>query len=78
MGLANLMTLNSIEDQHNEEDLTQRQQDFVDFLEGASTQTKESEKPKLNKIWNILIYGSFGAIGIFLVYLYSSFIFINK
>ena len=72
------MTLNSIEDQHNEEELTQKQQDFVGFLERASNQTKESEKPKLNKISNILIYGSLGAIGIFLVYLYSSFIFINK
>ena len=36
------------------------------------------KKPKLFKIWNFLIYGSFIAIGIFLVYLYSSYIFINN
>jgi hypothetical protein len=44
--------------------------------------TRKEEKgfktPKLFKIWNFLIYGSFIAIGIFLVYLYSSYIFINK
>ena len=44
--------------------------------------TKESEKefkkPKLSKIWNFFIYGSFIAIGFFLVYLYSAYIFINK
>ena len=42
---------------------------------------KEEEKfkqPKLFKIWNFLIYGSFIAIGGFLVYLYSAYIFINK
>jgi len=39
---------------------------------------KELEQPKLFKIWNVLIYGSFTAIGVFLVYLYSSYIFINK
>ena len=39
---------------------------------------KELEKPKLFKIWDFLIYGSFIAIGLFLVYLYSSYIFINK
>tara|TARA_B100001287_G_C22639006_1_gene509099 strand:- start:1113 stop:1253 length:141 start_codon:yes stop_codon:yes gene_type:complete len=39
---------------------------------------KELEQPKLFKIWNFLIYGSFTAIGVFLVYLYSSYIFINK
>ena len=39
---------------------------------------KEFKEPKLSKVWNILIYGSFIAIGIFLVYLYSSYIFINK
>jgi hypothetical protein len=39
---------------------------------------QEFKKPKLFKIWNFLIYGSFIAIGIFLVYLYSSYIFINK
>ena len=44
--------------------------------------TKEEEKkykkPKLNKIWNFLIYGSSIAIGLFLIYLYSAFIFISK
>jgi hypothetical protein len=39
---------------------------------------QEFKSPKLFKIWNFLIYGSFIAIGIFLVYLYSSYIFINK
>ena len=38
----------------------------------------EYEKPKLSRIWNILIYGSFFAIGAFLVYLYSAYILINK
>ena len=38
----------------------------------------EYEKPKLFMIWNFLIYGSFFAIGAFLVYLYSAYIFINK
>ena len=39
---------------------------------------KEYEKPKLFTFWNFLIYGSFFAIGTFLVYLYSAYIFINK
>ena len=39
---------------------------------------KEYEKPKLFRVWNFLIYGSFLAIGAFLVYLYSAYIFINK
>jgi hypothetical protein len=39
---------------------------------------KEFKKPNLSKIWNWLIYGSFIAIGVFLVYLYSAYIFINK
>ena len=38
----------------------------------------EYEKPKLSRIWDFLIYGSFFAIGVFLVYLYSAYIFINK
>ena len=38
----------------------------------------EYEKPKLFGFWNFLIYGSFFAIGAFLVYLYSAYIFINK
>ena len=44
--------------------------------------TKKEEKgygkPKVFGIWNFLIYGSFVAIGAFLVYLYSAYIFINK
>ena len=39
---------------------------------------QEYKEPQLFKIWNFLIYGCFFAIGIFLVYLYSSYIFINK
>jgi len=44
--------------------------------------TKEEEKnyikPKISKIWNFLIYGSTIAIGLFLIYLYATYIFINK
>ena len=39
---------------------------------------KEFKKPKLYKIWNVMIYGSSIAIGVFLVYLYSAYVFINK
>ena len=39
---------------------------------------EEFKKPKLFKIRNFLIYGSSIAIGIFLVYLYSAYVFINK
>ena len=39
---------------------------------------KEFKKPKLYKICNFLIYGSSFAIEVFLVYLYSAYIFINK
>ena len=38
----------------------------------------EYENPKLFNIWSFLIYGSFFAIGAFLVYLYSAYILINK
>ncbi len=38
----------------------------------------EYEKPQLSRIWNFLIIGGFFAIGVFLVYLYSAYIFINK
>ena len=41
-------------------------------------QEKKFKKTKLFKIWNFLIFGSFTAIGIFLVYLYSAYVFINK
>ena len=44
--------------------------------------SKEEEKnyinPKISKVWNFLIYGSIIAIGVFLIWLYSAFIFINK
>ena len=39
---------------------------------------KEFKKPKLNIFWNFLIFGSSIAIGVFLVYLYSAYVFINK
>lgn len=39
---------------------------------------EKSKKPKLYRFWNFLIYGSSIAIGVFLVYLYSAYIFINK
>ena len=39
---------------------------------------KEFKKPKLNRFCNLLIYGSSIAIGVFLVYLYSAYVFINK
>jgi len=39
---------------------------------------KEFKKSKLYAIWNFLIYGSSIAIGVFLIYLYSAYVFINK
>ena len=39
---------------------------------------QEFKKPKLYKFWNFIIYGSSVAIGVFLVYLYSAYVFINK
>ena len=39
---------------------------------------KEFKKPKFYFVWNFLIYGSSIAIGVFLVYLYSAYVFINK
>ena len=44
----------------------------------AARKEKEFKKPKLFRFWNFLIYGSSFAIGIFLVYLYSAYVFINK
>ena len=41
-------------------------------------ENKEFKKPKLYTIWNFLIYGSYIAAGVFLVYLYSAYVFINK
>ena len=39
---------------------------------------KEFKKPTLYRFRNFLIYGTFIAIGVFLVYLYSAYDFINK
>ena len=44
----------------------------------SKEEEKEFKKPKLYTIWNFLIYGSAIAIGVFLVYLYSAYVFINK
>ena len=44
--------------------------------------SEEEEKnykiPKISKVWNVLIYGSTIAIGNFLIWLYSAYVFINK
>ena len=39
---------------------------------------KKFKKPRLYDFWNFLIYGISIAIGVFLVYLYSAYVFINK
>ena len=39
---------------------------------------KEFKKSKFYRFWNFLIYGSSIAIAVFLVYLYSAYVFINK
>ncbi len=39
---------------------------------------KNYKKPKIRTLWNFLIYGSTIAIGIFLSWIYSAYIFINK
>ena len=44
----------------------------------SKEEEKNYKKPKISKIWNFLIYGSIIAIGVFLIWLYSAFIFINK
>tara|TARA_B100000900_G_scaffold32287_1_gene24444 strand:+ start:458 stop:598 length:141 start_codon:yes stop_codon:yes gene_type:complete len=44
----------------------------------SKEEEKIYKKPKINKIWNFLIYGSTIAIGILLIWLYSAYIFINK
>ena len=44
----------------------------------SKEEEKNYEKPKISKIWNFLIYGSAIAIGVFLIWLYSAYIFINK
>jgi len=44
----------------------------------AKKEEKQLKKTKLYKIWNFLIYGSSIFIGVFLVSLYSAYIFINK
>ena len=44
----------------------------------SKEEEKNYKKTKLSKIWNFLIYGSAIAIGVFLIWLYSAYIFINK
>jgi len=44
----------------------------------SKEEKKEFKKPRLYTIRNFLIYGSSISIGLFLVYLYSAYIFINK
>ena len=44
----------------------------------SKEEEKEFKKTKLYKNWNFLIYGISIAIGVFLVYLYSAYVFINK
>ena len=44
----------------------------------SEEEKKEFKKGKLYTIWDFLIYGSTFAIGVFLVYLYSAYVFINK
>ena len=44
----------------------------------SKEEEKNYKKPKISKIWNFLIYGSSIAIGVFLIWLYSAYIFINK
>ena len=58
--------------------ITSKQNEFIEFLEEASSQNRKYKRNNLSIILNFLIYGSFVAIGIFLIYLYSAYIFINK
>ena len=44
----------------------------------VSKEEKNYKNPKISKVWNFLIYGSTIAIGVFLIWLYSAYIFINK
>ena len=44
----------------------------------VSKEEENYKNPEISKIWNFLIYGSTIAIGVFLIWLYSSYIFINK
>ena len=44
----------------------------------SKEEEKNYKKPKISKVWNFLIYGSTIAIGVFLIWLYSAYIFINK
>ena len=60
---------------------TMRERKKKDSLSSSKKSQKKEDyykKTKLNKIWKVFIYGSFSFIGIFLVYLYSAYIFINK
>ena len=51
---------------------------FMNMAFSYKEEEKNYKKPKVSKIWNFLIYGSTIAIGIFLIWLYSAYIFINK
>ena len=44
----------------------------------SKEEEKNYKKPKISKIWNFLIYGSTIAIGVFLLWLYSAYVFIYK
>ena len=39
---------------------------------------EEYKKPQISKLWNVLIYGSFAAIGILLVFIYFGYVVINN
>ena len=39
---------------------------------------EEYKKPQISKLWNVLIYGSYAAIGILLVFIYFGYVVINK
>jgi len=44
----------------------------------SKEEEKYFKKTKISKIWNFLIYGSIITIGVFLIWLYSAYIFVNK
>ena len=44
----------------------------------SKEEEKKYKKTKISKIWNFLIYGSTIAIAVFLIWLYSANIFINR
>ena len=72
------MALDPIKDQKSIKDLTPKQKEFINFLEDASSKAKKTGNPYLNRLWIIFVYGSFAALGLFLIYFYSAFILITK